>query len=64
MVRYNGLIHDYGLLNALSQVPGVRLALLQAFDGLKQQLQLKRTRGRKLHLATRVLSGRWVSALA
>jgi alpha/beta hydrolase fold len=28
--RYNGLIHDYGLLNAIRQVPGVRSAMLQA----------------------------------
>jgi acetyl esterase/lipase len=27
VVRYNGLIHDYGLLNTLSQVPGVRSAI-------------------------------------
>jgi acetyl esterase/lipase len=28
VVRYNGMIHDYGLLNALSQVPAVRSAIL------------------------------------
>jgi acetyl esterase len=39
VVRYNGLIHDYGLLNALSRVPGMRLALLQASEELKKQLQ-------------------------
>ena len=27
-MRYGGLIHDYGLLNALSQIPAVRAALL------------------------------------
>ena len=37
--RYNGLIHDYGLLNALSQVPGVRSAILQASAELKRRLQ-------------------------
>jgi len=37
--RYNGLIHDYGLLNALSQVPGVRSAMLQASAELKKRLQ-------------------------
>src|SRR5882724_6884426 len=37
--RYNGLIHDYGLLNAISQVPGVRSALLQASQELKRRLQ-------------------------
>ena len=36
--RYNGLIHDYGLLNALSQVPGVRSALLQASAELTKRL--------------------------
>ncbi|AZE83067.1 Lipase [Pseudomonas orientalis] len=38
-VRYNGMIHDYGLLNVVSQVPAVRSALLQASDELKQQLK-------------------------
>jgi acetyl esterase/lipase len=36
--RYNGLIHDYGLLNAISQVPGVRSAMLQASAELKKRL--------------------------
>ena len=31
-VRYEGLIHDYGLLNAISQVPAVRSALHQAAE--------------------------------
>jgi acetyl esterase len=39
VVRYNGLIHDYGLLNALSQVPSVRSAILQASEELKKRLQ-------------------------
>lgn len=38
-VRYNGMIHDYGLLNALSQVPTVRLAVQQAGEALKQNLK-------------------------
>ena len=37
--RYNGLIHDYGLLNPISQVPGVRSALLHASAELKKRLQ-------------------------
>jgi acetyl esterase/lipase len=37
--RYNGLIHDYGLLNAISRVPGVRSAMLQASEELKRHLQ-------------------------
>jgi len=36
--RYNGLIHDYGLLNAISQVAGVRSAMLQASAELRKHL--------------------------
>jgi acetyl esterase/lipase len=36
--RYNGLIHDYGLLNAMSQIAGVRSAMLQASAELKKHL--------------------------
>ena len=36
--RYNGLIHDYGLLNPISRVPGVRSALLHAATELKRRL--------------------------
>jgi len=36
--RYNGLIHDYGLLNAIRRVPGVRSAMLQASAELKKRL--------------------------
>jgi hypothetical protein len=32
------LIHDFGLLNALSEVPAVRSALLQASEELKTRL--------------------------
>ncbi len=38
-VRYNGLIHDYGLLNALSVVPAVQSAMQQAGEELKQHLK-------------------------
>ncbi|MFJ4390863.1 alpha/beta hydrolase fold domain-containing protein [Pseudomonas soli] len=38
-VRYNGMIHDYGLLNVLSTVPGVRSAMDQAAQALKAHLQ-------------------------
>ncbi|EJM60654.1 alpha/beta hydrolase [Pseudomonas sp. GM48] len=38
-VRYNGLIHDYGLLNVVSQVPAVRSAMLQASQELKEHLK-------------------------
>jgi len=37
-VRYNGMIHDYGLLNVLADVPAVRSALHQASEELKQSL--------------------------
>jgi acetyl esterase/lipase len=39
--RYNGLIHDYGLLNPISQVPGVRSALLHASAELTKRLQTR-----------------------
>ncbi|WP_457969969.1 alpha/beta hydrolase [Pseudomonas sp. R4-84] len=38
-VRYNGMIHDYGLLNVVSQVPAVRSAMLQASQELKEHLK-------------------------
>ncbi|MDF9754157.1 acetyl esterase [Pseudomonas sp. TE6288] len=38
-VRYNGMIHDYGLLNVLSDVPSVRSAMDQAAQALKNHLQ-------------------------
>jgi acetyl esterase/lipase len=38
-VRYNGMIHDFGLLNALSEVPSTRSALLQASEELKKHLK-------------------------
>jgi acetyl esterase/lipase len=38
-LRYNGMIHDYGWLNAVSQVPTVKAALFQASEGLKAHLK-------------------------
>lgn len=38
-VRYNGMIHDFGLLNVLSQVPAVRTSLEQAGEELKKRLK-------------------------
>jgi acetyl esterase len=38
-VRYEGLIHDYALLNALSEVPAVRDALHQAAEMLRKHLK-------------------------
>jgi acetyl esterase/lipase len=37
-VRYNGMIHDFGLLNAISHVSETRSALLQASAALRQYL--------------------------
>jgi acetyl esterase len=39
VVRYENLIHDYGLLNAISQVPAVRDALHQVAETLKKHLK-------------------------
>jgi acetyl esterase/lipase len=38
-VRYNGMIHDFGLLNAISQVPAVRSSIEQAGAELKKHLK-------------------------
>ncbi len=38
-VRYSGMIHDWGLLNALSDVPTVRTSLLQVAEELKRRLR-------------------------
>jgi acetyl esterase/lipase len=37
-VRYNGLIHDWGLLNALSHLPATRSSLLQVAEELRKHL--------------------------
>jgi acetyl esterase/lipase len=37
-VRYNGMIHDFGLLNPLSQIPEVKAAVRQAALELKVHL--------------------------
>ena len=37
-VRYNGTIHDFLLLNVLSDTPAVRGAMAQAVHALKQSL--------------------------
>ncbi|WP_457981251.1 alpha/beta hydrolase [Ectopseudomonas composti] len=38
-VRYNGMIHDYGLLNVVTEVPAVRSAMDQAAQTLKNSLK-------------------------
>ncbi len=37
-VRYNGMIHDFGLLNVISHLPATRSAMEQASQALKSQL--------------------------
>ncbi|MES1217816.1 MAG: alpha/beta hydrolase [Bacteroidota bacterium] len=39
LTRYGGLIHDYGLLNPLAEVPAVKTALLQAAAVIKETLE-------------------------
>lgn len=39
VTRYNGMIHDFGLLNVLSSLPGTRAALHQAAEALKAGLK-------------------------
>ena len=39
LVRYDGLIHDYGLLNAIAEVPAVQMALSQVATSIKRALQ-------------------------
>lgn len=38
-IRYNGMIHDWGLLNAISKIPGTKSAMLQAAAELKTALK-------------------------
>lgn len=38
LTRYGGLIHDYGLLNPIAQVPAVKTALLQAAASIRKAL--------------------------
>ncbi len=38
-VRYNGMIHDFGLLNALAELPSTRSLFVQAAAELKKHLQ-------------------------
>lgn len=38
-VRYNGMIHDFGLLNVLADLPATRSAIDQAAQELKQRLK-------------------------
>ena len=44
-VRYNGMIHDFGLLNGLAELPAVRSLFVQAAAELKKHLQQEAERG-------------------
>ncbi len=46
---YNDLIHDYGLLNASSQVPGVRSATLQGVPRVEEAPGVTKTANPGLH---------------
>jgi acetyl esterase/lipase len=37
--RYSGMIHDWGLLNPISQIPATRASLLQVAEELKRRLR-------------------------
>lgn len=39
LTRYAGLIHDYGLLNPIAQVPAIKTAILQAAAVIKEALK-------------------------
>jgi acetyl esterase len=39
LVCYDGMIHDYGFVNYLSQIPAVRSALHQTAEELKRHLK-------------------------
>lgn len=39
VVEYHGMIHDFGLLNALAEIPGTRSAMLQTGAELRRHLK-------------------------
>lgn len=43
LTRYQGLIHDYGLLNPLAGIPAIKVAMLQAGAVIKEVLKDKKT---------------------
>lgn len=55
LTRYGGLIHDYGLLNPLAEIPSVKTALLQAAAVIKEALQINKP-GEKIAKSNRVLT--------
>lgn len=51
LTRYGGLIHDYGLLNPLAEVPAVKTALLQAAAIIRKLLKSQQPRPANLEAA-------------
>lgn len=45
-VRYNGMIHDWGMLNALAEIPGTRAAMRQGAAELKKAFKTVTLTGR------------------
>lgn len=43
LTRYGGLIHDYGLLNPLAEIPAVKTALLQVAAVIRKTLEEKQS---------------------
>jgi acetyl esterase/lipase len=52
LTRYGGLIHDYGLLNALAEVPAVKIALFQAAAVIKKALKQQNLRSKSIPALT------------
>jgi acetyl esterase len=53
-VRYNGMIHDFVLLNAIRNVPATEAAIKQINDGLRQYLE---PAGKRYYSATKEYHG-------
>lgn len=41
LARYNGLIHDYGLLNPIADLPAIKVAIFQAAATIRKSLQVQ-----------------------
>jgi acetyl esterase/lipase len=51
LTRYGGLIHDYGLLNPLAEIPAVKTALLQAAAVIRKLLKTQQVRPANVEVA-------------
>jgi acetyl esterase/lipase len=47
-VRYNGMIHDFGLLNSLAEIPQTKSLFLQAAAELKKYLKPEAAGGKSV----------------